>query len=193
MLNSIFKILYLVLFISSFVVRKIYTKRSAKQEFIVQKKSASDIILLIFDGIGMVLPLVYVFSSWLDFANFDMPATIGWLGVVLFISAIMMLYRSHADLGKNWSPVLGIQKEQQLITGGIYRHIRHPMYAAHLLWAVAQCMMLHNWIAGFSFLIVMIPHYLFRVGREEQMMINQFGEEYRAYMKTSGRIFPPMF
>ncbi len=190
MFNSIFKILYFILFILTFIVRKIFTAGKRKFEFTVTKKSPGDAVLLFFDGIGMIIPLVYVFSSWLDFANYPLPDWIGWTGVALFAFAIWILYQSHANLGKNWSPVLGIQKEHTLVTSGIYKYIRHPMYAAHILWAVAQALMLHNWIAGYSFLVVMIPHYLLRVGREEAMMIEQFGSQYEEYMKRTGRIIP---
>lgn len=190
MFNSIFKIAYFILFILASVVRKIFTSKNKKMNFVVEKKSKGDIILLTFDGIGMIIPLVYVFSSWLDFADYSLPVWVGWLGVVLFADAILILYFSHAHLGSNWSPVLGIKKEHTLITSGIYKYIRHPMYAAHILWAIAQILMLHNWIAGYSFIVVMIPHYLLRVGKEEQMMVEQFGERYREYMKSSGRIFP---
>ncbi len=51
-------------------------------------------------------------------------------------------------------------------------------------------MILHNWIAGYSFIIVMIPQYLSRVKNEELMMLNQFGEVYQEYMNRTGRIFP---
>ena len=193
MLNSNYKIIYLVLFLIVFIVRKRFTAGNKKQAFIVQKKSASDIVLLTFDGIGMVIPLVYVFSPVLDFANYDMPDWWSLVGVILFIDAIIILYISHAHLGKNWSPVLGIQKEHQLVTTGIYQYIRHPMYAAHLLWSVAQILILNNWIAGFSFIVVMVPHYLLRVNKEEQMMIEQFGDDYEEYKKTTGRIFPKRF
>ena len=190
MFNSTFKIAYFILFLIATFVRKLFTSKNRKMNFVVEKKSTGDIILLIFDGIGMITPLIYVFSSCLDFANFNLPAWVGWLGIVLFIDAIIILYLSHANLGSNWSPVLGIKEKHTLITSGIYRYIRHPMYAAHLLWAVAQIMILHNWIAGFSFIVVMIPHYLLRVEKEESMMIEQFGNEYKDYMETSGRILP---
>jgi protein-S-isoprenylcysteine O-methyltransferase Ste14 len=190
MFNSIFKIAYFILFLAATIVRKIFTTKNRKMDFVVNKKSTGDIILLSFDGIGMILPLIYVFSPWLDFANYNLPYWIGWIGVALFADAIIILYLSHADLGKNWSPILGIQKEHTLVTTGIYKYIRHPMYAAHILWAIAQILILHNWIAGYSFIVVMIPHYLLRVKKEEAMMIEQFGDEYGKYMQKTGRIFP---
>jgi len=51
-------------------------------------------------------------------------------------------------------------------------------------------MILHNWIAGYSFIIFVIPQYLSRVKTEESMMVNQFGDAYQKYMNRTGRIFP---
>lgn len=190
MFSSIFKLIYFCEFVVVLVVRKRFTARDRKKEFVSLKKSTGDIVLLLFDGIGMILPLVYVLSGILDFADYDLPNWLGWLGAFLFASAIYVLYRSHADLGKYWSPILAIQKGHKLITTGIYSYVRHPMYAAHLLWAVAQILMLHNWIAGYSFIVVMVPHYFLRVDSEEQMLIDRFGQQYEAYKKRTGRILP---
>jgi protein-S-isoprenylcysteine O-methyltransferase Ste14 len=67
------------------------------------------------------------------------------------------------------------------------------MYAAHLLWGFAQALLLQNWIAGLAMLMFFLPVYLYRVPREEQMMIEHFGEEYRLYMSRSGRIIPRLW
>jgi len=64
------------------------------------------------------------------------------------------------------------------------------MYAAHLLWGIAQALLLQNWIAGLSMLVFFLPVYLYRVPHEEQMMLEHFGEEYRSYMNRTGRIIP---
>jgi len=104
--------------------------------------------------------------------------------------ALFLLWRSHADLGLNWSATLRIRQEHSLVTDGIYRHIRHPMYAAHLLWAIAQGLLLENWLAGWVFLVTFVPLYLLRVTKEEKMMLEQFGLEYRLYISRTGRIIP---
>ncbi len=190
MLNNPFKIVYFVGFIIITVVRIIFTVRLRNEKLAVDNKSVLDITLLALNGIGMIIPLVYVFSTPLDFADYPRPEWVGWLGAVLFLAASWLLYRSHADLNRNWIPIVGLRPNHSLITTGIYKNIRHPMYSAHLIWALAQAMILPNWIAGFSFLIVLIPHIFIRMGVEERFLIEQFGEKYQAYMNHSGRLLP---
>jgi protein-S-isoprenylcysteine O-methyltransferase Ste14 len=190
MFNSIFKIVYFAQFLLITVVRKSHTAKVRTLKTVLERKTLPDMVLLGLAGIGMLIPLVYVFSSFLDFADYALPNWVGYMGIVLFGLAIWLLWCSHAKLGRNWTPVPGIRDDHSLVTEGVYKYIRHPMYAAHWLWAIAQVLMLHNWIAGYSFLIAVVPHYLIRVNNEEQMMLSQFGEEYRAYMERTRRMIP---
>lgn len=138
MFNSVFKIVYFIEFLLIAVARQSYTARYRKLKTILNRAALIDIVFLVLIGIGMLIPLVYVFSSVLDFANHDLPAWIGWVGAALFGFSIWLLWRSHADLGRNWTPTLAIRNGHKLVTEGVYRSIRHPMYAAHILWAIAQ-------------------------------------------------------
>ncbi len=137
-----------------------------------------------------LLPLVYSATSWLDFANYSLPVWAGWVGVILILLALFVFWRSHADLGLNWSPTLEIRTEHNLITNGIYGYIRHPMYASQWIWVFAQPLLLQNWIAGFLNLLVFIPFYFLQVRAEEKMMLDTFGDEYREYMNKTGAVFP---
>jgi len=190
MFNSTFKIVYIIEFFVVFVVRQTYTARYRKTPIATKRTQLIDLGLLALIGLGMLTPLIYVFTDRLDFADYILPDWIGWLGVLLFGVAIWLLWRSHADLGRNWTPTPGPRGEHTLITTGIYRSIRHPMYAAHLLWGVAQAMILHNWIAGLSLIVFLVPQYLLRVGQEEEMMLEEFGQTYREYTERTGRIVP---
>jgi protein-S-isoprenylcysteine O-methyltransferase Ste14 len=100
------------------------------------------------------------------------------------------LWRAHADLGRNWTPTLQITESHRLVTGGVYRYLRHPIYAAIWLTGLAQVLMLANWIAGPACLVLFLPVYLVRVPREERMMLDHFGDEYRAYMGRTGGVIP---
>ncbi len=139
---------------------------------------------------GLLLPVLYLFTPLLWFADYRLPAFVPPLGAVVMVLAIWLFWRSHADLGLNWSATLEVRKDHQLVTGGVYRRIRHPMYASIFLFSATQAMLLPNWLAGFSALVPFTILYLIRVRREEQMMCNIFGDEYRAYMQRTGRLLP---
>ncbi len=131
-----------------------------------------------------------MFSSVLDFANYDRPFWLTIIGVMVLIVANILLWFSHHDLRSNWTPTLAIKKEHKLVDNGVYKFIRHPMYAAHIYWALGQMAILPNWIAGLSLIIFQFLLLISRIKDEENMMIEQFGDEYTDYMKRTGIIFP---
>lgn len=177
-----------------FSMRLWYRWRARHEYIAVSRKTTLEYALLGFGFVGMVLiPLIYVFTPFLGFADYQLPAWAGWVGTVVFLFAMWLLWRTHQDLGKNWSQTLEIRKGHQLITNGVYRYIRHPMYAAFLMWGFAVPLLLHNWIAGWSHLVGFLPLYFLRVPREEQMMREQFGEAYQSYMSKTGRVIPRLF
>ena len=150
-----------------------------------------DTALMALGGLGiLVLPLVYAFTPLLSFADYRLPDAAGVAGAFIFATALLIFWRSHADLGENWSPVPTVSAGQNLVTTGVYSRIRHPMYLAHLLWALALPFLLWNGVAGWAMLVAVVPLILRRMPREEAMMIDHFGEEYRAYMARTGRLVP---
>ncbi len=199
--ESSFKYVFVAAFAAGCVIRGICTapvargRRRESGKIVGGRRVWAEWLLLMLVSVGMfVLPLVYLLTSWLDFADYRLPegvsVVIGVVGTAVFGFALWLLWRSHADLGRHWSVKLEIQQRHSLVTEGVYRHIRHPMYAAHWLWAIAQALLLHNWIAGPAFLVAFLPMYLRRVPHEEQMLLDNFGEEYRRYVSRTGRVIP---
>jgi protein-S-isoprenylcysteine O-methyltransferase Ste14 len=177
------------------VIRGVYVRRHGKPKISDDLNTGLDKVLLLLSGVGMqLIPIVYLLFGWLDFADYGLPTAaslaLGVVGAVVFALGVWLLWRSHADLGRNFAPTLQIVENHALITDGVFRGIRHPMYSAHLLWGIAQMLLLQNWIAGPVFLLVQIPLLLRRIPIEERMMVEQFGDEYRAYMGRTGRLFP---
>jgi len=103
-----------------------------------------------------------------------------------------LFWRSHADLGKNWSVGLEVQQNHQLVQHGVYRLVRHPMYAAFLLFGLAQAVLLPNAVAGPSALLAVLLLCFARIPREEAMMCQAFGPEYKSYMQTTGSVVPSL-
>ena len=148
------------------------------------------VLLASFWGVAILVPLLHIFTRWLGFADYNLPAWTGWTGIAIFAIALWLLWRSHAELGRNWRITTELGEGHKLVTSGVFQYIRHPMYSAHWLWGIAQALLIHNWIAGLASLVIFLPLYLLRVSREEQMMLEQFGKEYRLYMRRTGRIIP---
>ncbi|MBV9792014.1 MAG: isoprenylcysteine carboxylmethyltransferase family protein [Chloroflexi bacterium] len=188
------KVLYLVAILAEIVIRAPYNRQRKQQEMRDQRVSGLERGLLGLLFGTFLISMVYVFSSRLDRADYRWPEQtkqrVGGLGAVLMGIAIWIFWRAHRDLGQNWSPTLEIAERQTLVTRGIYQYIRHPMYASQWVWSVGQMLLLQNWIAGPLGLLGFVPMYFLRVPREEQMMLEHFGDEYRDYMAQTGRIFP---
>jgi protein-S-isoprenylcysteine O-methyltransferase Ste14 len=186
----VLKIIYWLGIVLQIVIRYPFQntwKAGAKS---VQRVSRSEQILLGLLSLALIPVVIYTFTGWLDFANYALPEWIGGLGVLLLACSLVLFALSHRDLKSNWSPSLEIFKDHTLVTDGIYRHIRHPMYASQWLFVIAQILLLQNWLAGPANLIVFIPFYFLRVPAEEKLMLEIFGDAYREYMKKTGAIIP---
>lgn len=188
---TIFKIVYWVGIIIEMTIRAPLQKTWKSAAKTEQRVSTTERVLLGLLALFMFfIPLIYAVTDWLDFADYNLPTWMGWLGVVLLIGALVVFWRAHKDLKSNWSPTLEIFADHTLITNGIYGYIRHPMYASQWLWVIAQILLLQNWLAGPPNLLFFIAFYILRVRAEEQMMVDKFGASYRAYMAKTGRVLP---
>jgi len=141
--------------------------------------------------LGMqVVPLVYIATGWPAAADYDPPAWTVGVGSLVFALAIWLLWRAYSDLGANFSAAVRIREGHQLVTRGVYSRVRHPMYTANGLWAVAQALLVPNAVAGPMFLITLVAFYVVRVPREEAVLEAHFGEDFRAWSRRTGRFVP---
>ncbi|MEM9259489.1 MAG: protein-S-isoprenylcysteine O-methyltransferase [Bacteroidota bacterium] len=185
------KIGFFVIVVGTGIIRYPHEKRNKANQVTTDKKQGLEQLLLFLVFLGMmILPMLYLFTSWLSFADYQLPVLWQILGLVLIVPGLWLFYRSHYDLGRNWSVSLEIREGHNIVNSGVYKLIRHPMYLAIFLLVIAQALLLNNYIAGPAGLLFFGLLYLLRVGREEKMMIQQFGEEYVAYMKGTKRIIP---
>jgi protein-S-isoprenylcysteine O-methyltransferase Ste14 len=145
-------------------------------------------VLMFFLLLGW-LALYAINPPWMEVLSVPFPGWLRWVGFALGLASLGFWAWTQVALGKEWSPQLQLREEHHLVTTGPYTRIRHPLYTAMLGWGTSVALVTANWV--FIVLAVVAIAALFaRVPREEQMMIEEFGEEYKAYMQRTGRFFP---
>jgi protein-S-isoprenylcysteine O-methyltransferase Ste14 len=137
-----------------------------------------------------LMPAILFATPLLDGFDYRQPVAATVIGLVVLLAAMVLFWRSHADLGRFWSASLEIRRGHQLVTTGVYARIRHPMYAALWMYMLAQALLLANFVAGPAGLVGFGLLYLMRIEREEAMLAKIFGADWTAYTERTGRIVP---
>ena len=194
MTPSVAKLAFVLLAFGWYVIRFEHARRSRRLpiKFNARDTRENTLLLISLTGLG-ILPLLYVATAFPRFADYTFRPAQAWLGVLFAVAAMLLFQMTHRALGRNWSITLQLRQDHKLITSGVYRRIRHPMYTAFWLWAIAQACLLPNWFAGFSGLVGFGVLFFGRVAREEQMMLETFGDDYREYVSKTYRIIPLIF
>jgi protein-S-isoprenylcysteine O-methyltransferase Ste14 len=176
------------------IIRWPHGNRYKTFKAVQDRKGRLEVALLTGAALGTTLiPLLWVVTPLFAFADYPLRAEPYAIGISLVLLGLWLFYRSHKDLGLNWSMTLQVRENHSLVTEGIYTRIRHPMYSAMMLLGVAQVLFCPNWIAGPSYLVSFGALYIFRVRVEESMMLDRFGTEYEQYMQRTGRLIPPVW
>lgn len=194
MTPTLSKIIWLACGVVWFLLRLQPRRQARKTPVRHSARDAREFILLgaALAGLGIV-PCIYLATHFPRFADYRFIPALSYLGVAVDAACLWLFYRSHRDLGRNWSVSLDLRERHTLVTTGVYATIRHPMYAGFWLMALAQALLLPNWIAGPAGLVGFGILFFGRVGREEEMMIAAFGDEYRIYMRRTARILPWLY
>jgi protein-S-isoprenylcysteine O-methyltransferase Ste14 len=184
------KSIILLASVAMVVIRAPHGQRSRTVAVVKSRKGRREIVLLTFAWITFFLTLIWiatpVFAS-ADYPLHPIPLVAGTLCLAL---GLWTFYRSHADLGTNWSITLEVREKHQLITHGVYHTVRHPMYLALFIYSLGQALVVPNWLAGPAYGVAMILIFACRLRPEERMMLEEFGDDYRVYMATTKRLVP---
>lgn len=145
--------------------------------------------LIVFFALLGFLVLYGIHPAWMRRIEFSLPLWLRWAGFALGLVSLACWTWTQVELGKHWSAQLQLREEHHLVTSGPYSRVRHPLYTAMLGWAVGLALVTANWV--FVLMVALtVAGMVSRTPKEEQMMIEQFGDEYRQYMRRTGRFFP---
>jgi protein-S-isoprenylcysteine O-methyltransferase Ste14 len=140
-------------------------------------------------GMGVIITLYAADPASVRWSAVGLPDGLRWFGVALGVIGLIGLVEVHRQLGRQWSAYLELQENHELITSGIYRRVRHPMYAVIILELIGMALVSANWLL-MALVTGRILLFWVRMGREEAMLAEQFGDQYRRYMQTTGRLLP---
>lgn len=168
--------------------------KSRKVEKTVVSRTITERFSMIVSSLGLgYIPAVWIFTDFLDGFDYSPNLILVIAGTIVLLASLRMFRLTHKALGKMWSHSLDLREGHKLVTTGVYEKVRHPMYTAFWAWAVGAALLLPNFVAGFAGIVGFGTLYFLRVGQEERMMQQEFGEEYEAYMKRTKRILPGIY
>ena len=176
--------------IAMVIIRAPHGQRSRTVKVARSRRGKLETALLTLAWLAFFVPLVWVAAPVLAFADYPLRPAPLFAGSACLALGLWLFARSHADLGTNWSISLEVRQNHTLVTQGIYRHVRHPMYLSLLVYSVGQALVVPNWVAGPSYGVAMVLLCAFRLGAEERMMLEEFGVDYEAYMRRTKRLVP---
>lgn len=193
----IFWVLLLVIFIFNRIIPAIKAKKSGTKLWLDKEaiKNEGNVLVMVRIISGIILFIficIYSFYPALsDRFQFYLPVWLRWLGTIIATVGVLFWIYAQSVLDRNWSGNLKIQKEHRLMTAGPYGRIRHPIYAAMILWSAGLALFTAN--VFFVLLFLLVVFFLFsRVPKEEKIMIEHFGDDYIKYMEKTGRYLPKM-
>ncbi len=129
-------------------------------------------------------------TGWFPWASVALPMWARWTGVGFGVVVVGLMWWTMIALGSNYRGTMGLHPNHELVTHGPYRFVRHPMNAVFPLVSIFLFLLSANWVLGADALILIGTISVVRAPIEERQLIERFGEEYRAYMRRTGRFLP---
>lgn len=194
--DQLFRILAAVIFVTGAVISSYHRRKAdlAGGAVSLKEEGLAMIVALRVTGLALWLAIfAYLIQpAWVSWAKVDLPEWARWLGIAMGIGADALAYWVFRSLGNNISPTVVTRKTHTLVTSGPYRWVRHPLYAMGMIAYLGFALLAENAliaaiaVVGFLLLNVRLP-------REEARLIERFGDEYRDYMRRTGRFLPRVF
>ena len=198
--QTTFRIAFLILLGAMLVVRMIFNirLRQAGERFMPDNEAVRRegvvmfaLRVVMFFVLIAILVLYVIDHPWMQALDFYLLDWLRWLGFIIGCLSITLTVWVELELGRQFSPQLQLRQEHKLITSGPYTRVRHPLYTAFYGFGLSLALVSANWFFVAFFIFSMVGLW-YRVPKEEQMLQDKFGEEYKAYMGRTGRFFPKL-
>jgi protein-S-isoprenylcysteine O-methyltransferase Ste14 len=198
--EGFYRILFVALYALFFSVRGYYRfvkprlaepeKAEKERKAFGKAEAVLSVAILGYFGSVILYMLNLSWFAWTQILCY--PECLRWVGVLVALANIPLLAWIHRTLGRQYSACLRIKESHSLITVGPYARVRHPMYTVLNGFSLGISLVTANFLIICFAILTIIP-FPFVARKEEQMMLQTFGDEYRGYMERSGRFFPKIF
>jgi protein-S-isoprenylcysteine O-methyltransferase Ste14 len=116
-----------------------------------------------------VLVALAIDPAWMRALDLPLPAAARWVGFIIGLLGVATAGWAQVIIGRQWSAQLQLAEGHQLVTGGPYAYIRHPIYAALIAISISFALLTASWLfIGFGTLAIAMA--IHRIPREERMM-----------------------
>ena len=194
--ENIFRILAAIILFTGISISVYFRRKADRESGEKISRSVDGKVLMTIIRIGGLLlwfsPLIYLINpKWMAWSKLGWPVGIRWLGVLVGLLCVAAIYWLFSSIGSGITPTSATRKQHILVMSGPYRWIRHPLYTIGSSLFVSFGMMADNWfIAALGILTFILM--AIRTPKEEANLIEKFGDEYREYMKRTGRFLPKL-
>jgi len=194
--ENIFRILAAIILFTGVGISTYFRRKADKDsgEKISRKVDGTVFMNIVKLG-GLVLwlsPLAYLLNpSWMAWSKIGLPEWVRWLGVGIGVFCTLGIYWLFSSIGSGITPTSATRTEHKLVTQGPYRWVRHPLYTIGSSMFISLGMMADNWFIAALGILAFIAM-ASRTPKEEANLIEKFGDEYREYMKWTGRYLPKL-
>lgn len=149
---------------------------------------------LLFQIPGLILLIAILMASTWDYRDslYVVRSPINLAAAVMFGVFLVFRIWSHVVLGRSYSATVEIRDDHKLVKNGPYKYIRHPIYTGTIL-SLMCIPVFTSSLTGFLLSLLSIPLFIYRMNKEEIMLVEEYGDEYTEYQKETWRLFPYIY
>lgn len=148
--------------------------------------------LVLIQVFSLAVVILSPFSDRSGIGNFNIGDTIRWIGLIVMLPGFALMQAGEKYLAKQFSIEVTLQKDHQLIRNGPYRFVRHPRYLGILIFFTGIAFIFRS-LMGLGMVLALGLVLVWRIFAEEQLMQQEFGQEWEEYRAQTWRLVPFIF
>ena len=140
-------------------------------------------------GLAIILISVPPHAGWAGGRFLPRLWAFYWLGVALVVVGMGFACWARVHIGRNWSAVVTVKQDHEMVRSGPYAIVRHPIYSGLLLALLGTAVARGDWQGLLAIPLVLLA-FLRKIRLEEKWMAEQFPRDYPQYRATVAALIP---